>query len=217
MKPIRLGLLAVAWICAGLTVCGLFLPWARIDVQEPAALKRVRETMPLQGTVQGLAGMVQGVASDVSRVAVTITQGAKTVTGAIDLPSLKDIPREVSGAQIPQLANSEHAQLAVAIMELLTGKRQRVGAQSYAVYALPGIAVLCALILTILQRPSWVPWVVAGVCAVVAAAGFWKLLTTNTATLFLAVVIGPGLWLSLWAYAGLTAAAAAFGVTNVRR
>ncbi|MBI4598435.1 MAG: hypothetical protein HY737_08560 [Candidatus Omnitrophica bacterium] len=217
MKPARVVCLMAAWVCASLAVIGFFLPWARIDLREPSTVKRLRETVPLQGTMEGLAGAMRGITKDVGRVAVTIRRGAETVTGDITVPSLEDIPRVISGAQIPQMANSQHAQLAVAIMEMLTGKRQQVGLQSAAVYLLPGIAVGCAALLTWLPRPWWLPYAVSGLCATLAAAGFWKLSTTNTAGLLIAVTVGPGLWLSLWAYVALAVCAAALGVTRIHR
>jgi len=45
------------------------------------------------------------------------------------------------------------------------------------------------------------------VCLVVAGGGFWKLLTTKTETLLVAITIEQGLWLSLWAYVGIGLAA----------
>ena len=136
---------------------------------------------------------------------MTVRRGAETVTG--DLPSLGDLPKQVSGIQIPQLANQQDAQVAVALIELLTNERQHVGVKSYAVYLLPGIALLCAFLLTWCGRRAPVAIGTAIVCVLVAGVGFWKLLTTNTQALFIAISIGPGLWLSLWAYVGLAVAA----------
>ena len=89
--------------------------------------------------------------------------------------------------------------------------------KSSAVYLVPGIAFVCGLVVTCLGRQRTVSFVVAGLCAVIAGVGFWKLLTTNTQTLLVAITIGPGLWLSLWAYVGLAAAAALTGVLSPKR
>lgn len=182
------------WCNVAATVAGVFLPWASMDVHEPTLMKQLRQTAPLQEHVKGLT-------HGVGRIAVQIRRGTETITG--DLPSLSDIPHQVSGLQIPQLANQRNAQVAVALMELLTNERQYVGLKSYAVYLVPGLALCCGVLLIVLGRLVAVDLGVAILCAMVAGAGFWKLLTTNTQTLFIAITIGPGLWLSLWAYVGL--------------
>ena len=194
----RLLALVVLWVSVAATGIGFFLPWARIDLREPTLVKHVRGTLPASDTLSGLT-------RDLGRITATIRRGAQTITG--DLPTLSDIPKEVSGIQIPQLANQPNAQTAVALFELLTNSRQALGLKSYAVYLVPGIAFVCGLVVTFLGRRRTVSFVMAGLCAVIAGVGFWKLLTTNTQTLLMAITIGPGLWLSLWAYVGLAAAA----------
>ena len=201
----RRGFLSAAWLSVGATLIGFVLPWAKIDVREPALMKQLRATVPLHDRVGELA-------RGVSRVAVKIRRGAETITG--DLPTLSDIPRQVSGVQIPQMANQEHAQVAMAVVELLTNTRQHLGAKSYAVYLLPGLALLCAMLLTGLRNRVPVAVGIALVCAAIAGAGFRKLLTTNTTTLFVAVTIGEGLWLSLWGYVGLAASAAGLALSR---
>lgn len=187
-----------SWASAILAVVAFFLPWAHIDVSEPELVHQVRRTVQEQGLMDTLS-------KKIGRVAVTVRRGAETFTG--ELPSLSDLPRQVSGIQIPQLANQQHSQVVIALVELFTNTRQHIGLKSYAVYLVPGLACLAALLLT-LFRPRPVTMAVVGlVCAAIAGVGFWKLLTTNTRTLFVAITIGRGLWLSLWAYVGLAAAA----------
>ena len=148
---------------------------------------------------------MDGLSKKIGRVAVTLKRGTETLTG--ELPSLSELPRQVSGVQIPQLANQRNSQVAIALAELFTNTRQRIGLESYAVYLVPGLAVLCALLLSAVGRHPSVTILVGLMCAAIAGVGFWKLLTTNTRTLFVAITIGRGLWLSLWAYVGLAAAA----------
>lgn len=191
MRP---GILGFVWMSVGAAVIGFFLPWAHINLREPTLVKQLREASRLGDTVSGFT-------RGVGRIAVKIQRGAETMTG--DLPSLGDIPTHISGAEIPALANQQHAQVAIALAELLTRKRQPIGQESYAVYLVPGIALLCGLLLTVLGGAPVVAAGVALVCAGIAGVGFWTLLTTNTSTLFVAITIGQGLWLSLWAYAVL--------------
>ena len=189
---------SLAWVSVAGALVGFFLPWARIDVREPELVKQLREQAPLHGALDDLT---QGL----GRVAVKVRRGTQTITG--DLPALSDLPKHVSGAQIPQIANQKNAQVAIALVELFTTTRQDIGLKSYAVYLLPGIALLCGLLLTFLGRRLDVAIGIAILCAAIAGAGFWKLLTANTQVLFVAITIGPGLWLSLWAYVGLAVAA----------
>ena len=193
----------VAWCGAGAAVVGFVLPWAHIDLREPGMVKQLREAAPASDTVGGLM-------KDIGRVAVKIKRGAETITG--DLPALSDIPTQVSGVQIPQMANQKNAQVAMALMELFTQQRQHLGAKSYAVYLLPGLALLCAALLTWLGGSRIVAFGVAAVCAGVAGVGLYKLLTVNTQALFIAITIGRGLWLSLWGYVGIALAATGLGL-----
>ena len=62
------------------------------------------------------------------------------------------------------------------------------------------------MLLTFLGRLRAAAIGTAVLCAAVAGVGFWKLLTTNTTALFIAITIGPGLWLSLWGYVAIAAA-----------
>ena len=193
----RVGVI-VAWISAAVTVVGFVSPWASLDLREPGLMKQVRETA-------GESGLLGGLTKRVGRVTAQVRRGAETVTG--ELPSLQDIPKQVSGIQIPQIANREDAKVAMALMELLMGSQQHIGLKSYAVYLLPGLALLGAVLLTWLARHPAVPIGVALVAAAVSGGGAFKLLTTNTQSLFVAITIGPGLWMSLGAYAGLAVAA----------
>ena len=190
----RWGIVGLVWVSVAAAIAGFFLPWAHIDLREPQLVKQLRQASPFGDTIGGLT-------KDLRRIAVKIRRGTETITG--DLPSLADIPKHVSGADIPRLANQQNAQVAIALAELLTRSRQPIGQQSYAVYLVPGLALLCGLLLTFLHRVPAVAAATALLCATVAGAGFWKLLTTNTATLLVAITIGRGLWLSLWAYAAL--------------
>ncbi len=186
-------IVAFVWIGVAAVLIGFVLPWVHIDVNEPGVLKQLKSTAVGQEAWNRLTG-------ELGRVTATVRRGTETVTGT--LPSLKDIPSEVSGVQVPQIANSQHAQIAVALFELFTGTRQDLGAKSYAVYGLPGLALLAGLLLTVIADRR-VAFGVGLLCLAVAGFGFWKLMTTNTNNLLLTITIGEGLWLTFWAYAAL--------------
>ncbi len=180
----RTGFVISVWLCVGAAVAGFFLPWARIELQESATLP-----LPSLGPLTA------------EHIEVQIRRESQIITG--DLRSLAQVPRQLSGFQIPQFVNQALAQAAIALAEVFTHKRQRPELKSYAVYLLPGLAILCGVLMTTWgTRPS-VAIGVATLCTVVAAAGFWTLLTRDTHVPFVTVTIGPGLWLSLWAYVAL--------------
>lgn len=131
--------------------------------------------------------------------------------------SLKQLPQQVTGLQIPQMANREETKLAAALFEMVTHKTQQIGLKSYLVYLLPGLALLGAMALT--AWPDRVP-VAVGVLVIsllIAARGVWTLLTTDTDTLLISIHIGRGLWMSLWAHLGLAAAAGLAIMTHLFR
>ena len=196
-KQLRLVSRLLALMSVMAAVMGFYRPWAFIDIHEPDALRRLKNSTPL-------GGIFDHVKDRAKRIAVTVKRGAETVTG--DLPSLGEIPKQVSGVEIPRVANQEQAQVAMALMELVTNTRQDIGRKSYAVYLVPGLALLGGVLLLVLGRWAPMAWSLAALCAAIAGLAAWKLLTTNTHSLFVAITIGPGLWMSVWAYAGLALA-----------
>ena len=209
MKLLRAVAVVLVWAGAGATVAGFVLPWAHLDMREPSVMKQVRGLANVQqpAAVQGVTdtakkGIQKGL-SQLGRVTATIRRGAETVTG--DLPTMSDIPDHISGIQIPQLANQSNAKVAMAVMEMLMNERQHIGAKSYLVYVLPGLALLCALLVTALGSALAVSLGTALLAAAVAGVGFWKLTTTDTTALFIAITIGEGLWMSLWGYVAIAA------------
>lgn len=211
----RLVLVGV-WVSVIASGVGFVLPWASIQTGAlPGQINQALNNTGLDGLTNELSGTV-------SRVTLQFKRGAETITG--DLPDLSKLPSQVNGPDIPTFVNRKDNAVAIALAEMLTGQRD-ISKKSYAVYLVPGLALLLGLVVTALAggrhyrdvaRPPAgalvaggpaACWAVAAVSAVVAGAGFWKLLTTNTQSLMVAITIGPGLWLSLWAYVGLAACA----------
>ncbi len=191
----RRAAIGLAWLSAMASVVGFVQPWAFIDAREPGVTRSLRSAAP----------------AEVGRVVLKIQRGAETLTG--ELPALADLPRQVSGIQIPRMARDTRAQVAVAVLELLTKTRQHLGAKSDLVYLVPGVALSGAAVLTTVSAPG----VALGVglfSAAIAGIGFWQVMTARTESLFVAIRIGPGLWLSLWAYVGLAASAAGVAATR---
>ena len=197
------GIVAI-WASVGLAIHGLFLPWAMIDMRQPAALKSLQGATRSLRDASPLGETVKGLTHDLHHIVVKVRRGAETVTGTLGVSSLPELPSQVTGAHIPQMANQEHAKVVMALVELFTHRPQDLGRKSYAVYLVPGLALFCGLLLTVLGRRWIVSLAVALLCGAVAAVACWKLLTVNTHTLLVAIQIGRGLWQSVWAYVGLT-------------
>lgn len=204
---LRFLVLIGVWVSVAAAIMGFAKPWAHLDLKYRqvtesvervvGGVERVTEGTPLEDVTRRLT-------EGLSRIVVQVRQGAETVTG--ELPDLSQIPTEVSGEQIPQLANRPDAKVVLALAEMLTGQRE-LGAKSSAVYLVPGLALLFGVMLTFASRQRLPCGFIGLLCLAVAGGGFWKLLTTDTNTLLVRIVIGVGLWMSLWAYAGLGAAA----------
>ena len=188
---------AGVWISVAASVIGFVLPWATLDVKAAHLPGQLTQALP-GADLQALAGKLT---SKIGRVTIQFKRGTETIAGEL-LPDLSTIPTSVSGLEIPQLVNRQDAKVAMAFAEMFTGQRD-LGAKSYAVYLLPGLALLGGALVTLAGRMRLVCVGIGGMCLAIAGVGFWKLLTIKTGTLLVAITIGPGLWLSLWAYVGL--------------
>lgn len=200
--------LIVGWVGVVLVVVAFFLPWVHLEVKAPRLLHEVRQSLPGQQ-------LLGGVTKRLGRVAVEVRRGAEVITG--DLPSLAELPHTITGADIPRLAHERHTKTAMALIELVAPVPRRLGTQSYAVYLLPGIALLCGILLTVAGGWRLVALGVAGVCAAIAGIGVWKLLTLSLPREVVHVTIGRGLPLSFAGSALLAASAAWLALLGSRR
>lgn len=177
----------VIWSCVAAVLIGFFLPWASAEFREPKLLGKISS---------GMKRSLNQSAGRQTRKARPLPKNRGTAT----------IPTRVSGFQVPILANRQNAQVAMSLIELFTKKQEHLGAKSWAVYAIPGLALLAGWLLTAHGRRRPVMLLVGALCSALAATGFWKVLTVDTKSMF-AIAIGPGIWITLWAYAGLAAVA----------
>ena len=197
------------WLSVAAALKGFVEPWAHLDVKYrtvTGAVDQAVQDTPLEELTRQLT-------KGLSRVVVKVKRGAETITG--ELSDLSKVPEEVTGAQIPQWANRQDAKVVLALAEIVTGQRQ-LGAKSYAVYLVPGAALLFGILLTAAGRLRLLCGLIALLCLAAAGGGFWKLLTTDTNTLLVDITIGRGLWMSLWAYAGLGLCALLLALYNAR-
>lgn len=182
----RLSLNTLVWLCVAAALIGFVSPWAKLDI---------RETHLEQSIVVHAR----------KSLGKTFGAGART---APKKPAkvLPVIPTRVTGAQIPELANRKNVRVVSQLVELFTTERQDIGWKSYAVYLVPGIALLCGILLTSQGEKRPVLIGTAALCLGIGGGGVWKLLATHAAAQF-GIRIEWGLWLSLVAYLGLACAA----------
>ena len=191
----------LVWLSVAASVFGFFLPWIHLDLRESKLADVLRQ-------------MSEHTAPSSGRITATLRVGGRTITGT--LPTAADLPRQVTGAQMPSLVHRQDAQTAVAIIELLTNRRWGVGARSYAVYLVPGVALLGGLLLLWRRTGRAVALSLAAVYGGSALIGCWKLLTLDARALPITVTVGLGLWLCLAGYVGLAVAATSQAVGRVR-
>lgn len=200
------GVSILVWGSVAAALSGFFLPWVRID------LSRAPGTRPLAQAASAkrlLGDFGQGV----GRVTISVKRGSQEIAG--DLDSLAQLPPNITGAQIPGLAKQQNAQLAIALMELVSQQRQALDRRCQAVYLVPGLAVLAGIVLTCCAGRRVLAGVIGIGCAVLVAAAAWKLALLRTHPLVGMVSVGPGLWLSIGAY-GVLALASGFSALSGR-
>lgn len=199
--------LRLVWAAAGATVVAFFLPWARLEVRDPA----IARVLASQAEVGEALGQLIG---NAGRVTIAIEQPDGVV--AADLAALAALPSQVTGAQLPRLLQEERMQVALAVADLWqAGPRQPWTQRSRAVYAVPGLALLLAALLTQWGRRPVVAWSVAAVLLAAAGGSAWWWRTHDFATPTVVVTLGVGLWSTWWAYL-VMAWAAAWGACQQR-
>ena len=193
----KLLLLGAVWVCAGITVAGFFAPWVSVRV-DPAAL------LGLEPTDQSMGQMVDDLQRKYGHIVASIRQGDQTVSGS--LPTFSDFPEQFRGVDIPRLARHQDAKLAAALFETLTENRRPIIEKSSAVYAVPMLALVLALTLSL-------GWALRPIRAAVALSalgffgfGLWRCLNVASSAAF-QLKIETGLWICLAAYAAMAGVA----------
>lgn len=176
---------AVAGMAAA--VAGFYLPWVRLEVREPGALRQRQGSRALHR----LAG-------DLGRVAVTVRRGTETITS--ELSALATLPPQLSGAEIPRLVRQPDARAAILLLETLTQTRWHLELKSLLVYLLPGCALLAGCGLLVAGHRRAVASAVGLGSAAFAAVIGWRLLAAVPTSPLLIVTPSIGLWVSLGAY-----------------
>lgn len=185
----------VAWVCAAVTVVGLFQPWVSIgpmpkktDAKTARSASR-RTGIPKTAFERDLWNASRDFGKAVNRAA----KARLTFTGV----------------QIPRAANQRTLQ-SVLRAAAKTGKGNRqlqdIGWKSYMIYVLPALAIGLAAALTRWpSRPAMAAVMVAAAAVAIIGAGQLLLMSPDLAAK--GARFETGLWNSLAAYAGLAVAA----------
>lgn len=188
----------LVWLSAAITLAAFYMPWVSLGPRPSHSSKWVRQESkapPRPSANLQLSPEFSRVLKNVSRDVVRTADKMTTLRVRI------------TGAQIPRMANQEQAKVTFDLMERITKKRQNLGLKSYAVYLVPGLALLGAGALTRWSRRKWVARIIAVLCAAIALVGGVELLIVGAQQAPNGVRIEGGLGLSLLGYAGLTVAA----------
>ena len=188
----------LVWLSAAITLIAFSMPWISLGPRPSHPSKPVRQeskapprpSANLQLSPE-FSRVLKNVSRDIARTADTMVK----------------LRIRITGAQIPRMANQEQTKAALDLMERMTKKRQNLGLKSYAVYLVPGLALLCAGTLIRRGRRKWVAAAVAVICAGIALGGGIELLIVGAQQTLNGVRLESGLWLSLLGYAGLAVAA----------
>ncbi len=195
----------IVWCGVAAVVAGFFLPWVHLEL---IPSKTVRRPAPPKASKPPPSR---------SRTHMTDFDRALTDAGRQITFAIRDtvrVPKDITGVMIPKLANAEASNTAMQLGELFTHKREHIGAKSYAVYALPLLAVLVGLLLRTVGDRLPVSLLLAVCCLAVAGVGAWKLLTTHVQSMGMVVKFAIGLWASLAAYVVLAVGAVATGLAE---
>lgn len=186
MKP---PLKVVVWLSVAVAIMAFFLPWAKVELIKDTQLEQ-----------QVAAGFKRAAGKTFKARKPTESWTRRKRSG------VPIIPTRVSGFQVPILANRKNVKVAADLVALFTKKRDaHIGLKSYAVYLVPGIALLAGMLLTVWGASRPVVIGLGILCTAVAVAGCWTILTTDLKAMSLR--IEWGLWMSLLAYVGLAFAA----------
>ena len=113
------------------------------------------------------------------------------------------ISQSISAYHVPMLANTEDARLANSVIKILNPDTQDAGKNSFLIWLVPLLAVAILLLSILFSKNKWVHLASAAVGILIFVIGVYRIKTLNLNQIILNVAIGPGLWLTLWAYLGI--------------
>jgi len=113
------------------------------------------------------------------------------------------ISQSISAYQVPMLANARDARLATSVIKILNPDAQDAGQKSSFIWGVPLLAVAILALSILFRKNKWVHLACAAAGISIFVIGVYRIKTLNLNQIILNVTIGPGLWLTLWAYLGI--------------
>ena len=110
---------------------------------------------------------------------------------------------QVSGFQVPVLANSDESRFMITIIKLFQPGIKDADKKSYLIWGVPLLAVVLFLLSYFLKDNKWVALGIGIIGVAIFAGAVFKISTTNLDKLVMQVNIAYGLWLILIGYLGL--------------
>lgn len=113
------------------------------------------------------------------------------------------VSASISAYQVPTAANSEDARLAVAVMRILNPDIEDTDKKILLIWLVPILAIAILTLSLLFRKNKWVHLAFAAAGILIFAFGVYRINNLNLDKTFLDVTVGPGLWLTLWAYLGI--------------
>jgi hypothetical protein len=106
----------------------------------------------------------------------------------------------ISAFKVPVLANSPDARFMISVIKIFNPVIEDADKKSFLIWGIPFFAVVIFIVSYFLGKNRWVNLIIGLIGVLIFLAAVYKIKTTDLDKLVLKVVIGPGLWLTLWSY-----------------
>ena len=175
-------------IVAGLVIIkSFFLPWAlastsvgRVSGQVHRSINDSFGSLPFVGKVMA---------------------GIKETSGVVqELGADIDINTVVSGYNIPRMVNNKSSKIALSFAQSFFGDVKGLDKKSMLVYLMPLLAVVCIMLAIAAMRYKISILLMLIISGAISIGGFYTLNTMNLSNELVDIVIGKGLWRTMYGY-----------------
>lgn len=113
------------------------------------------------------------------------------------------VSQTVSAYQVPRLANTKDTRLAISVIKIMNPGVKDADKKSFLVWVVPLLAVTILALSILFKNNKWLHLACALIGILIFSIGVYRIKSANLSQALLNIAIGPGLWLTLWAYLGL--------------
>jgi hypothetical protein len=192
MKSIikNLVFMVVVIVAGAVIIKSFFLPWAlastsvgRVSGQVHRSIDSSFGSLPFVGKVMA---------------------GIKETSGVIqELGADIDISTVVSGYNIPRMVNSKSSKIALSFAQSFFGDVKDLDKKSMLVYLMPLFAIVCIMLAITGMRYKISVMAILMISGVISIGGLHALNTMNLSNELVDIVIGKGLWQTMYGYLGI--------------